>query len=101
MEQAEPAQEVAHNIPAVLGKHRLGVELHAPVRQSIDLEGLDDAVFAAGMDGDAGGLLYMQGVVAHHLEVLRDSGKDTFARVTDGGDETVARLRRRRHLGAG
>ena len=53
------------------------------------------------MHGNAGGLLYMQGVVAHHFKILRDSGKDSFARVTDGRDKTVARLRRARHLGTG
>ena len=101
MEQAEPAQKVVHNVPAVLGKHRLRVKLHAPVRQAIDLKRLDDAILAAGMHGNAGGLLYMQGVVAHHFKILRDSGEDAFARVTDGRDKTVARLRRARHLGTG
>ena len=101
MEQAKPTQEIAHDLPPIVGEHRLGMELHAPVRQPIDLERLNDAILAAGMNGDTEDLVNLQGVVAHYLEVLRDSSKDSLARVANGRDKTVARLRRTRNLGAG
>lgn len=38
----------------MLGEYRFGVELHAPMWQTIDLEGLDGTVLAAGVHGDTG-----------------------------------------------
>jgi len=85
----------------VLGEHRLRVELHAPVIQPVDLKRLDHAVLAAGVHGDARDLFDVQGVVAHHLETLRDAGEDAFAGMGDGGDEPVARLGRAGDAGSG
>ena len=65
--------------------------------QPVDLKRLDDAVLAAGVDGDAGDLVNVKRVVAHHLKILRDAGKDAFAGMGDGGDKPVARLRRAGH----
>lgn len=101
MHDAPAAEEVAHDRRAVLREHRLGVELHAPVVESVDLERLDHAVLAAGVHRDAGDLFDVQGVVAHHLEALRDASEDALAGMGDGGDEPVTRLGRAGDAGTG
>ena len=101
MHDAPAAEEVAHDRRAVLREHRFRVELHAPVIQPVDLERLDHAVLAAGVHGDAGYLFDVQGVVAHHLEALRDASEDALAGMGDGGDEPVTRLGRAGDAGTG
>ena len=71
------------------------------MRQAIDLEGLDGAVFTAGVHGDAAGWLNVQGVIAHCLKALRDGGKNSFAGVVNGGHEAVAWFGRTAYAGTG
>ena len=102
VDDAPPAEEVAHECFAVLREHGLRVKLHAPVVQAVDLECLDHAVLAAGVHRHAGDLFVdVQGVVAHYLDVLRNAGEDAFPRMGETRDEAVARLGCAGHRRAG
>ena len=99
VQQAETAEEITHECMPVLRKYRFWVELHAPVRKLIHLEGLNYPVFTAGMDCDSGDLIDVEGVIAHDFYILRDAGENSLSRVAQSGDMTMAWLRSAGHRG--
>ena len=83
-------EEVAEQLCAVLGQHRLGVELHTPVRLACHLEALDHTVLAAGVDNHpVRDVVDVQRVVAHGRETLRQPGEDALAGVGDRAGVSV------------
>src|SRR4051794_32574524 len=80
------AEEVAQQRAALVGQHRLGVELHALGGQLAVADGHEDASAARGDLEGVGqrSLVDHQGVIAPHGQRRRNAGEDRAAVVLDG-----------------
>jgi len=91
--------EVLEQLAAVLGRDRLGMELHAPHRAAGVLDAHHDAVLGPRRDAPlAERAADGERVVAHDREVLGNAGEQPLALVLDAAEAPVHDHRRARHL---
>ena len=94
--------EVRDELPSVLARDRLGMELHAPDGPTFDFEALHDAIFAARGHAEASRkrLAHGERVVAGDEGALRDSGEEADTVVPERRAPAVLRLGSRDDLAA-